>query len=94
MKSKMFLESNSKIKILLVIIIFGLGIFFYVRNVISINSLASEIFLLQKQREKIIEENLILQRKINKLEEATYIIPLVESKLQMKFPSQLPIIIE
>lgn len=94
MKSKMFFESNSKIKILLLIIIFGLGIFFYVRNVISINLLSSEIFLLQNQRDKIIEENLILQRKINKLEEATHIIPLLKSKLHLKLPSQLPIIIE
>lgn len=94
MKSKMFLESKSNIKILFLIIVFGMGIFLYVRNVISINSLAGEVFLLQKQRDKIVEENLILQRKINKLEEPTRIIPLGESKLQMKPPSRLPIIIE
>lgn len=94
MKFQMFLESKSKIKILFLIIIFGLGIFLYVRNVITINSLASEIFFLQKQRDKIVEENLILRRKINQLEEPTRITLLVQSKLQMKSPSRLPIIIE
>ncbi|MGQ9818345.1 MAG: hypothetical protein ACUVQ1_00230 [Candidatus Kapaibacteriales bacterium] len=90
----MLLESKPKIKILMLIITFGVGIFLYVHNVISINSLTSEIFLLQKQRDKIIEENLILQREINKLEDPTRIIPLVETKLQMKAPNRLPIIIE
>lgn len=90
----MFSDSKTKIKILFLIIIFSFGIFFYVRNVISLNFLAYENYLLQRQRDRIFEENLMLIRKINELESASRIIPLVETKLQMKPPSSLPIIIE
>lgn len=93
-KKLMLSETKSKLKILFLIIIFGCGIFFYVRNVISINALAYENYLLRKQIDNIIEENLILMKKINELESPNRIIPLVETKLGMKPPTKPPVIIE
>lgn len=83
-----------KIRLFFAVLLIGSWIVMYVSNVIAINKLFREKYVLENQLEKIEQENLILLKKINELEDASRIIPVAKKNLNMKEPSSLPVIVE
>lgn len=83
-----------KIKLFFAVLLIGVWIVLYVSNVIAINKLFREKYVLESQLEKLREENLILSKKINELEDAARIIPFAKKNLNMKEPENLPVIIK
>jgi cell division protein FtsL len=91
-EGKMF--GFKKIRLFFAVLLIGAWIVMYVSNVIAINKLFREIYVLENQLEKLEQENLILMKKINELEDASRIIPLVKKNLNMNEPSRLPVIMK
>lgn len=83
-----------KIKLFFAVLLIGAWIVVYVSNVIAINKLFREKYVLENQLEKIEQENLILLKKVNELEDALRIVPLAKKGLNMKEPSEPPMIIK
>ncbi len=83
-----------KIKLFFAVLLIGVWIVLYVSNVIATNKLFREKYVLESQLEKLREENLILSKKINELEDAERIIPFAKKNLNMKEPENLPVIIK
>lgn len=76
--------------VFLYLIIISAAAILYVNNVQVTTELLKEIRQLDREKEKLINNNKLLKAKINSLESPNRIIPIAKNKLNMKVAEQAP----
>ncbi len=78
-----------KRRVLFWLFFFGIWLLLYVNNVVSINKIYKEKYVLEKELERIREENYLLLRKLKEIEAPERIIPYAREKLGLMEPDSL-----